>query len=129
MDTNHHLRKKSLLKNALLGACPACGKNGHLFASILKVAKRCTACQFDLSAHDAGDGPVFFAMSISGILITVFAVWLEVVFMPPLWVHFLVSLVLITLCSVAILRISTALLIHIQYRHNIDGFSDNHKEK
>lgn len=128
MDANHHLIKNSLLKNALLGVCPACGKNGHLFSSMLKVAKRCTACQFDLSNHDAGDGPVFFAMSISGILITLFAVWLELAYGVPLWINFILSLVLITICSIAILRISTALLIYIQYRHNIDGFSDKNNK-
>jgi uncharacterized protein (DUF983 family) len=116
-----------LLRGALSAACPACGKPGCLFSGLFTVTKQCHACQFDLSTHDAGDGPVFFAMSISGIVVTVLAVWIELAFSPSMWVHIIVWPVIIIVFSVGVLRIATAMLIYLQYRHNIAGFRNKEK--
>ena len=47
------------------------------------------------------------------------AIWVEVAFAPPLWVHCLVWLPVITAGAIAMLRPLKALMIALQYRHHL----------
>ena len=93
-----------------------CGQ-GSLFCGLLTVVTRCPICDFSFESHDAGDGPVFFAISISAIVVTLLAVWVELAYAPPMWMHLVLWSVVILLLSIGILRVSTAALIGLQYRH------------
>ena len=46
------------------------------------------------------------------------ALWVEVAFDPPLWVHFLLWLPLILGLALPLLRALKGLMIAMQYRHN-----------
>lgn len=108
---------RSLLRQALAPRCPACGK-GKLFKDMLTVVDMCAHCGLPLGAHDAGDGPIFFAITIIGFAVVGGATYVELVYTPPMWVHAVLWVPLTLLGSVAILRSFKALLITLQYRLN-----------
>lgn len=98
----------------LRGRCPRCGE-GKLFSGLMSVKPRCGVCRLDNSFADAGDGPAVFVILIVGFVVVGLALWLEVSYGPPLWVHFLLWLPLtLTLCLTA-LRLAKGVLITLQY--------------
>jgi uncharacterized protein (DUF983 family) len=113
-----------LLKVALGRRCPACGE-GRLFKSYLKVAERCAVCGLDLSAQDSGDGPAVFIILILGFVVVGLALWVEIDFSPPLWLHALIWPPLILAGSLLALPVFKALLIALQYRHKSHERADN----
>jgi uncharacterized protein (DUF983 family) len=109
------------LTAALLCRCPRCGK-GRLFQGLLTVTPRCPACDLDLSAHDAGDGPAVFVILILGALVVGLALLVEVKFEPPLWVHVVLWLPLTLGGALLMLRHLKAGLIALQFRlRSLDG--------
>jgi uncharacterized protein (DUF983 family) len=81
------------------------------------VRPRCETCGLDLSAQDAGDGPAVFVILILGALVVGLAIWVEVLFAPPLWVHAIVWLPVTLAGALLMLRPLKAGLIALQYRH------------
>ncbi len=75
-----------LVPAALFGLCPQCGSQG-LFEGLTKFAPRCRACGLDYGQFNVGDGPAAFLTLIVGALITGLALWVELAFQPPFWVH------------------------------------------
>ncbi|TAM99022.1 MAG: DUF983 domain-containing protein [Rhizobiaceae bacterium] len=100
----------------LRGRCPRCGE-GRLFSGFLTLGKRCANCKLDYSFADAGDGPAVFVILIIGFIVVGLALWMEVTYNPPLWVHFILWIPLtLVLCLVA-LRLMKGVLITLQYRN------------
>ena len=83
--------------------CPNCGE-GPLFSGFLKVADRCEACGFDLGAADSGDGPVVFIVLIAGGLVCFAALFTEIAFRPPVWVHLILWLPLAVILTLGLMR-------------------------
>lgn len=106
----------SPLAAALLCRCPRCGE-GRLYDGLLTVAPRCTRCDLDLRAQDAGDGPAVFVVFILGALTVLLAILVEILFAPPLWVHVVLWTPLVVGGAVLLLRPLKAGLIALQYRH------------
>ncbi|NDV85963.1 DUF983 domain-containing protein [Aurantimonas aggregata] len=100
----------------LLGRCPRCGE-GKLFAGFLTVAPRCSNCDLDYAFIDSGDGPAVFVILIIGFVVCGLALWVEVSFNPPLWVHLLLWLPLILALALPLLRALKGLMIALQYKH------------
>lgn len=98
----------------LSGRCPRCGE-GRLFSGFLTVAKRCGVCGLDYSYADAGDGPAVFVILIIGFVVVGLALWMEVSFNPPLWVHFLLWVPLAVVLSLVALRLIKGVLLTLQY--------------
>ncbi len=107
--------------------CPRCGQ-GKLYAGLLKVADRCTACDLDLRAQDSGDGPAFLVIVIVGFLVVTLAAIVEVAAHPPVWLHMLIWTPTILLLSVYFLRLFKSLLIAWQYRHRL-GLGENQNDE
>jgi len=103
----------------LKGRCPACGE-GRLYADILKLNTRCDQCELDLGKYDQADGPAFFSMFFVGIIVVVPAVWLEMAFSPPLWVHGLIWLPWAVLWTLIFLRLIKSLLVAAQYANKAE---------
>lgn len=101
------------------GCCPRCGQ-GRLFAGFLKLAKRCEVCGLDYSYADPADGPAFFAICVAGIMVSAFAVWIEVAYMAPYWVHLVTTLPLMVLFCVFPLRLLKGWLVASQYFHKAE---------
>ena len=98
----------------LKGCCPRCGK-GRLFSGLLTIAPRCDVCDLDYSFADAGDGPAVFVILIIGFIVVGLALWMEVSFNPPLWLHFLLWMPLTVVLSLSGLRLIKGVLITLQY--------------
>lgn len=98
----------------LRGLCPSC-RQGSIFNGYLRLAKICPSCGLDFSFADPADGPAFFTMSIVSFPLTGFAVWLELVFQAPYWVHLFTTLPLAMLSCLALLRPLKGWLVCAQY--------------
>lgn len=107
------------IPTGLAGRCPRCGQ-GHLFSGFLTVAPRCETCGLDYSFADSADGPAFFIMTIAGLLVVGFALWLELSFEPPFWVHLVTTLPVAFLLCVAPLRPIKGVMIALQYANKAE---------
>lgn len=103
-------------KAGMAGRCPRCG-TGRLFSSYLKTAKGCSNCGLDYSFIDAGDGPAVFVILIIGFIVVGLALYTEVNFNPPLWLHFLLWIPLTIILSLILLGRLKGLLIGLQYKN------------
>jgi uncharacterized protein (DUF983 family) len=101
---------------ALTCRCPRCGK-GKLFAGFLNLRPRCEVCDLDYAFVDAGDGPAIFIILLAGFVVVFAALFVEIRYEPPLWVHAMLWAPLILLVTLAPLRPMKALLIALQYQH------------
>ncbi|WP_284211077.1 DUF983 domain-containing protein [Methylobacterium brachythecii] len=104
------------IPTGLRGRCPRCGE-GHMFNGFLSFRPSCEVCGQDFSAFDSADGPAFFVMSIVGVVVVGLALWIEITFEPPIWVHALVAGSLSIGLSLALVRPLKGLLAALQY-HN-----------
>jgi len=95
--------KPNPLLSGLAGRCPNCGE-GHLFEGFLKVSPSCEACGFDLSSADSGDGPAVFVILVGGFLVAFAALFTEIAFRPPIWVHMVIFLPLTVVVCLGLLR-------------------------
>lgn len=100
----------------LKGRCPRCGE-GRMFAGPLSLAKRCGLCGLDYTFADAGDGPAVFVILIIGFIVVGLALWMEVSYAPPLWLHFLLWIPLTVVLCLLALRLIKGVLIALQYRN------------
>ena len=96
--------------------CPRCGR-GSLFTGLLDVRDRCARCDLDLSHHDTGDGATVFVILILGALAVGMAIWLETALEPPIWVHLVVWIPVISIMSVVMLRPFKGILIGMHYKN------------
>lgn len=97
-----------------------------MFAGFLKFADHCPSCGLDFSGEDAGDGPAVFIMFAVGFIVVPMALVAEVVFSPPLWLHFMLWLPLTAGLSLALMRPFRAIMFALQHQHaaaegQIDG--------
>ena len=102
------------IRAGLLGRCPRCGQ-GPLFDGFLAMAPRCNACGLDYGFADAGDGPAAFVILIVGFVVVGLALWIEVSYGPPLWLHFVLWVPLTIALALAALRAIKGVLITLQY--------------
>ena len=107
----------SPFKTGLTCTCPACGK-GALYHGMLDVRSQCSACGFDLSQADPGDGPAVFVIMVLGAITTVAAIIVEVNLHLPGWAHALIWPVFISVLGLYLLRVFKGILIALQYHHD-----------
>jgi uncharacterized protein (DUF983 family) len=103
----------------LKGRCPRCGE-GRLFQGYLKLKPRCGVCGLDYQFADSADGPAVFVMLIIGFIIVGLALYVEVSYGPPLWVHFLLWLPLTLILCLPTLRILKGVMIALQYSNKAE---------
>ena len=108
-----------ILKVAATSKCPRCGK-GKLFDGFLKLAPRCEACGLDYSFADPADGPAFFVMMGMSIPVTALAIWIELAYEPPFWVHLVTTLPFLLLTCIPPLRFFKGALVASQYVHKAE---------
>ena len=109
----------------LKGACPRCG-DGKLFAGFLALAQHCNKCGLDFGFADSGDGPAVFVSFIGGLVVLGAALWTELRYEPPLWVHLGVFLPLTLIVCLGLLRPLKGLLIALQYHNKAEEGRLNH---
>jgi uncharacterized protein (DUF983 family) len=74
-------------------------------------------CGLDYSFADAGDGPAVFVIMIAGFLVCGAALFVEMRYAPPLWVHAVLWVPLVLLTTIGPLRPLKGLLIALQFHH------------
>ncbi len=99
----------------LTGHCPRCGR-GALFKGFVALAPACNVCGLDYSFADSADGPAVFISLIGGFIVLGAALWTELVFEPPMWVHMVVFLPLTVIVCLGLLRPLKGLLVARQYQ-------------
>ena len=104
----------SPVSTGIRGRCPRCGQ-GRLFTGFLTLAPRCEVCGLDYSFADPADGPAFFVICFACVPSVLFAVWLEVEYEAPYWVHLVTTLPLLLLTCVPPLRPLKGWLVASQY--------------
>ncbi|UMY18474.1 DUF983 domain-containing protein [Methylobacterium organophilum] len=104
------------IPTGLRGRCPRCGE-GHMFKGYLSFRPTCEVCGQDFSAFDSADGPAFFVMSIVGAVVVATALWLEITYEPPMWLHAAVAGTLSIGLSLLLVRPLKGLLAALQF-HN-----------
>jgi uncharacterized protein (DUF983 family) len=101
---------------AILGKCPQCGE-GKLFDGFLKLAPACDQCGLDYKFADAGDGPAVFVILLAGFLVLGVALWVELTYEPPFWLHLVIFLPLTVIVCLGLLRPLKSLMVALQF-HN-----------
>ena len=108
------MSKPSPLLAGLAGRCPNCGE-GHLFDRYLKATASCQACGFDLAKADSGDGPAVFVILIAGFLVSFAALFTEIAYRPPVWLHLIVWLPLTLILCLALVRPLKGVMLAAQF--------------
>ena len=109
----------STLAAGLAGRCPACGR-GKLFSGYLALAPRCNGCGLDYSFAEAGDGPAVFVILITGFIVVGAALFVEMAYAPPYWLHALIWGPLAILLPLLLLRSFKGVLVALQYKHKAE---------
>lgn len=109
-------RRPNPILTGLRCRCPNCGR-GPLFSGYLKVAPTCRACGFDLKAADSGDGPAVFIILIVGFLVGFAALWTEIAYSPPIWLHLALWLPLALILCLVLLPPFKGVLVALQFHH------------
>ncbi len=118
---------KSILRGAAL-SCPKCGRR-TLFSSYLKTSRICASCDEELFHHRADDAPPYFTIFIVGHTIVPSLITVELLYAPPLWLHFLIWLPLTALLSLALLPVVKGAIIGLQWALRMHGFEGGGSSK
>jgi uncharacterized protein (DUF983 family) len=102
--------------SGLAGRCPACGR-GKMFTGYLRPVPRCSVCGLDYSFADSGDGPAVFVILVTGFIVVGAALFVEMAYAPPYWVHAVLWGPLAILLPLLLLRSFKGALIALQYKH------------
>jgi uncharacterized protein (DUF983 family) len=102
------------VQTGIRGRCPRCGQ-GHLFSGFLTLRPSCEVCGLDYSFADPADGPAFFVICFACIPSVALALWIEVAFNAPYWVHIFTTLPFMLLTCIPPLRPLKGWLVASQY--------------
>ncbi|MFN3889154.1 MAG: DUF983 domain-containing protein [Beijerinckiaceae bacterium] len=116
---NEDYPPQSPYSTGLAGRCPRCGE-GRMFNGFLTVAPSCEHCGLDYSFADAGDGPAVFVTLFAGFLVLGMALWVELAYEPPFWVHLVIFAPLTLIVCLGILRPLKGLLVAMQYANKAE---------
>lgn len=119
MQDQAHFAPVPPVASAMRGRCPRCGE-GRLFDGFLATAPGCHTCGLDYAFIDAGDGPAVFVILIVGFLVVGLALYVEVAYMPPLWLHAILWLPLTLILALGGLRPLKGAMIGLQYRNKAE---------
>jgi uncharacterized protein (DUF983 family) len=102
------------VQTGIRGRCPRCGQ-GHLFSGFLTLRPSCEVCGLDYSFADPADGPAFFVICFACIPSVALALWIEVAFNAPYWVHIFTTLPFMLSTCIPPLRPLKGWLVASQY--------------
>jgi len=116
MTTHDTPSLASTIISGLAGRCPACGR-GRMFTGYLTLVPSCSVCGLDYSFADSGDGPAVFVILVTGFIVVGAALFVEMAYAPPYWLHALLWGPLAILLPLLLLRSFKGALIALQYKH------------
>ena len=68
----------------------------------------------------SGDGPAVFIALFGGFVVLGLALWTEIAYQPPMWVHMVIFLPLTVIVCLGLLRPFKGVLIALQYRNKAE---------
>lgn len=98
--------------------CPQCGK-GKLLSGLLSLRDACPVCGHDFTGYAGADGPAYIAIVLVSTIVMILAVWLDLKYEPPLWVHALLWIPLTAILSLLFLRHAKGWIVAAHYAHAI----------
>ncbi len=119
MNFDDQYPPQSPYSTGLGGRCPRCGE-GRLFNGFITLAEKCDHCGMDYKFADAGDGPAVFVTLLGGFVLLGLALFVQMVYEPPVWLLMAIFFPLTLLVSVGMLRPLKGLLICLQYRNKAE---------
>ena len=119
MNFDDRYPPQSPYSTGLSGRCPRCGQ-GRLFTHFISLAPRCEVCDLDFKFADSGDGPAVFVTLFAGFLVLGAALWTELNYEPPFWVHMVIFMPLTLIVCLGMLRPLKGLLVALQYRNKAE---------
>jgi uncharacterized protein (DUF983 family) len=114
----HTEGQPSIASAALFGLCPKCGARTLFAGSVTQFAERCRACGLEFRQFNVGDGPAAFLTLIIGALVVGLALWVELAWQPPFWVHIVLWVPTTAGAVVWGLRAGKAALLAAEYQRN-----------
>jgi uncharacterized protein (DUF983 family) len=86
----------------------------------LGMAPQCNVCGLDLAFADSGDGPAVFVCLFAGFIVLGAALWVELKYEPPFWVHLVIFLPMTLVVCIGLLRPLKGLLVALQFRNKAE---------
>jgi len=114
-----HYPPQPPVSTGVAGRCPRCGQ-GKLFDGFLSIAPNCRSCGLDFKFADAGDGPAVFVTLLAGFFVLGAALWVELKYEPPMWVHVVIFMPLTLIVCLAMLRPLKGVMVALQYRNRAE---------
>lgn len=122
MNTHQDRNTGEAVLRGMRCKCPSCGV-GAVFDGYLSVKQSCETCGEELHHHRADDAPPYFTIFIVGHVIVALAMWVEMAYVPPMWLHMAVWLPLTLIMSLTLLRPIKGALVGLQWALRMDGFA------
>jgi uncharacterized protein (DUF983 family) len=91
------------LRRGATNRCPVCGE-GKVFSGFLRVTSVCETCGAPLGSLRADDAPPYFTILLTGHLLVPGVLWVEKMWMPPMWLHMVIWLPLFAVIATLLLR-------------------------
>ena len=91
-----------------------------MFNGYLTLAPSCNVCGQNFDFADSGDGPAILVMLVTGFIIVGAALYVEVVYQPPYWVHAIVWGTVALVLPLLLLRSFKGVLIALQFQHKAE---------
>lgn len=113
--------KKSVW-HGLRKTCPNCG-NGHIFSSYLGIVPSCPSCGEALHHQRADDAPPYFTIFAVGHIIVPLMLFVEKVWKPELWIHFVLWLPLTAGLALWLLPRFKGATLGLQWALKMHGFA------
>lgn len=110
---------QSPYSTGLSARCPRCGE-GRLFKGFITLAEKCDHCGLDYAFADSGDGPAVFVTLLGGFILLGLALFVQMVYEPPVWLLMAIFFPLTLVVSVGMLRPLKGLLIALQFHHKAE---------
>lgn len=117
--TDRYFDAPSPIAVAFRNCCPRCGEE-PLFKGFLAVREGCGRCGLSYAFADSGDGPAVFVILIAGAFIVAAALFVELAYEPPFWVHLLIFLPSTLIVCLGLLRPLKGLLIALQFQNKAE---------
>lgn len=99
--------------------CPRCGE-GRLLEGFLTIRPSCESCGLDFAFADSADGPAVLIMFLAGFFVVGLALYVELMYEPPIWLHLMLWLPLTVIVCLALLRPMKGLAVAIQYANKAE---------
>ena len=92
-----------------------------MFAGFLRIVDRCSVCGYDFTGLNTGDGAAVFVMQIAGAPVVFSALFVEIAYRPPMWLHLILWVPMVAALSLALMRPGKGVMVALQMRNKATG--------